>query len=300
MIFKDPLPFLSGALLVLLLAACGEVRKDDPAATNTFAVRGVIRELKPDGHAVIAHEEITNYMAAMTMPFRLRDTNELRGLAPGDAIRFQLHVAAGESWIDGLVKTGRADPAAKSSGAPSADEPISPSTNAPTTLAEYLSGITFTNEQGRVVRWREFEGQAIGLTFFFTRCPLPEYCPRLSKNLAGASAKLTAMPNTPTNWHLLSVTFDPQFDTPAVLRSYAQFYGADSNRWSFLTAAPGDIATFARLFGLNYERDGGTINHDFRTVVIDAAGGVRAVWPIGGDTTDLLVTEMVKAAARNK
>ena len=83
------------------------------------------------------------------------------------------------------------------------------------------------------------------------------------------------------------------------MRSYGKSYGADSNRWSFLTAAPPDIAKFGRLFGLSYEREGGTINHDFRTVVVDAAGHVQAAWPIGGDTTDMLVTEMLKAAGRS-
>ena len=89
-------------------------------------------------------------------------------------------------------------------------------TNAAPRLADLVADMVFTNELNQVVRWLDFEGQAIGLTFLFTRCPVPDYCPRLAKNFAAATRKLRALPDAPTNWHLLALTIDPAFDTPAV------------------------------------------------------------------------------------
>ena len=198
-------------------------------------------------------------------------------------------MAANESWIESVTKSNSGEVGAAVPTAP-------PATPTPARLAEVIADIAFTNELGHTVRWSQFDGQAVGFTFFFTRCPLPEYCPRLMKNFAGASRKLAVLSGGPTNWHLLALTFDPEFDQPPVLRAYANAYGANPNRWNFLVTSPENTARIARLFGLNYVKEGGTINHDFRTVIVDALGRVQADWPIGGDTTDMLVAELVKAA----
>ena len=276
-----------------LLAGC--TKPAEPTAPRAFTVRGTVREVQADERQVIvSHEEIPGYMAAMTMPFRVKSSHDLAGLAGGDRIRFTLHVTADESWIDGIKKLAATTGPAP--GAPAAGSAAAPTPAAPRRLAEVIAGVTFTNELGQTVRWSQFDGQAIGFTFFFTRCPLPEYCPRLAKNFAGASRKLSAMSEAPTNWHLLSLTFDPEFDQPAVLRAYAQAYGADTNRWSFLVTSPEDTVRLAQLFGLNYVREAGTFNHDFRTVILDAPGRLQMIWPVGGDTTDMLVKELLKAA----
>jgi protein SCO1/2 len=283
----------------LVVAGCGErpraVSAPEDAPARVFPVQGVVREVNPPGRvAVIAHEEIPGYMAAMTMPFRARDTNVFAGVRVGDRIAFRLHVAESESWVTDVAVIARAPGAVP----PPPAAPIPPtSTNAgPRRLAEFLADVRFTNELGQPVQWSQFDGRAIGFTFFFTRCPVPEYCPRLTKNFAGAAAKLRGMADAPTNWQLLSITIDPEFDTPAVLRAYAQFHGCDSKQWNFLTAAPADVARLAQLLGLSYRREDGTINHDFRTVVVDARGAIQNLWPVGGDTTDFLVSEIVKAA----
>jgi len=285
------------AITLGALSGCGK------PAPRSFEVNGVVRELKPDGRTVlIAHDEIRGYMPAMTMPLRARSTNELAGIRAGDAIRFRLVVTAEESWIEGVTKIGSNAPASR--GAPERASATAtaqaPATNAPPRLADLLADITFTNQSGQPVSWSQFDGQALALTFLFTRCPLPEYCPRLARNFSGASRKLAAMPDAPANWHLIALTFDPEFDSPAVLRAYGQAYGQDTNRWSLLATSPTNTARVAQLFGLNYVREGGTINHDFRTVIIDAAGDVQAVWPIGGDTTDMLVAELTKAARASR
>jgi protein SCO1/2 len=160
-----------------------------------------------------------------------------------------------------------------------------------------LLGYSFTNELGQSVRLADFRGQALAITFFFTRCPRPEFCPRLSKNFQEASLKLAGMANAPTNWHFLSVTFDPEFDTPAVLKAYGNAYHYDSNHWSFLTGPPDKIEELTRLSQVAFKRQGGTIDHDFRTLVIDAAGSLQMAFPVSGDLTEALVAEVLKAAA---
>lgn len=281
--------------LVGLTTSCGERQKSVPRMKiETYGVQGVIHEIKPDGiTAVVQHEPISNYMEAMTMPFRARATNELAGLQPGDMVTFRLSVTPERSWIDRVRKTGRTNTTA----AGTAPEPPLETPRQSINVIEGLSTFTFTNEFGQAVNFRQYQGQAIGLTFFFTRCPLPEFCPRLSKNFVSATKKLEALPNGPTNWHFFSISFDTVADTPEVLRKYAQFYDYQSNRWTFLTAPPETIREVTRNFGFSYKWEGGTFNHQFVTVVIDANGFTQAAWPIGGDTSDNLVEEIVKAAA---
>jgi protein SCO1/2 len=135
------------------------------------------------------------------------------------------------------------------------------------------------------------------MTFFFSRCPIPDYCPRLMKNFEEASQKLRNTPGTPTNYHFLSVTFDPEFDTPARLKAYAKGYDYDARHWSFLTGPTEKIAELARLSDLKYQREGAFFNHDMRTLIIDGEGRLRMVFPIGGNLSGAIVEEILKAAA---
>jgi protein SCO1/2 len=259
------------------------------AEPRVFAVRGTVRELKPDGRTVIVkHQAIPNYMAAMTMPFHARHTNELAGLKPGDEIAFRLCVTGEESWIDRVMRTGHSPP-------PEPTPPAAP-TNAPgefrlTTIPDFA----LTNEFGQPLSLHGFQGRAVAMTFFFTRCPIPEYCPRLTRNFQGAIERLKALPDGPTNFHFLSISFDP-VDTPALLRSYARQYRYDSNHWSFVTGNNEQILELARGFGVGVTKEGSLYNHNFSTVIFDAAGRLQNMWPIGGDMTDQIVAEINKAA----
>jgi protein SCO1/2 len=274
-----------------LIAVCG-CREATPSIRQ-FDVRGVVVEVRAGAAtAVIRHEAIPGYMAAMTMPFQAKNTNELAGLRPGDEVTFRFLVTKNASWIEQVHRTASAPVPAAAGGL----APPAPVTNAPARLADFVADMVFTNELNQAVRWRDFDGQAIGFTFLFTRCPVPDYCPRLAKNFAAATRKLQARPDAPTNWHLLALTIDPAYDTPAVLGRYAKLHGADPTRWNLLVTSKEDTLRIARLFGLNYEPVAGTIEHDFRTVIVDATGRVQAVWPIGGDTSSQLVEELIRAA----
>jgi len=293
--------FLLLSVLTILCVSCrkhelGSLSSTTNGSTNlqVFVVKGVVNELKPDGRSVVVkHEEIPNYMAAMTMPFRAKQSNELTSLRPGDEITFRFSVTNDESWIDHVRKTGRKFAIGETGAGVATTNAALPGIN----VVEALSTYIFTNEFGRPVRFSDYRGQAIAFTFFFTRCPVPEYCPRLTRNFKGGVSKLSALPNAPTNWHLFSISFDPEVDTPAVLRSYAVTYGYDSNRWSFLTAAPEDIREITARFGFSAQKSAAGFDHNFLTVVLDATGFMQGGWPIGGDTTDNLVREIIDAAS---
>lgn len=275
-------------LLPLLLAAAACQRHAtspaSPAAPAVeYSARGVLRELPATGpRVVVEHDEIPGYMPKMTMPLEVRDSRELRELRVGDTITFQLAVTADSHWIHTLRKAAPAPIPALPAAAPAVAVPTQ-------------TELTFTNELGRAVTLEQFRGKALAITFIFTRCPIPDYCPRLSQNFAAALPQLAADRTLPTNWHFLSITIDPEFDTPAVLRAYGQRHAYDPAHWSFLTGARGQISDFAASFGLTLQRNGAQIDHNFRTVIVDPAGEVQMIFPISGNLTSALVTEMRKA-----
>src|SRR5215469_16220975 len=217
------------------------------AATRSFGARGVILEIKTNSaQVVIRHEAIASYMDAMTMPFHVKNPADLSGLKRGDQVTFQLHVTDDASWVDHLQKIGTVS-LEENKTPPQPAAPSAP--GAENRLLDYK----FTNELGQAVSFNDFRGQALAITFFYTRCPLPDFCPRLSKNFQMASEKLEKMSSAPANWHFISVSFDPQFDTPPLLKSYGQGYGYDPAHWSFFTGPQDKIAELARREGVNYE-----------------------------------------------
>ena len=331
-VMKRALVLLLG-LICWRLVACRGSRAADaslPLSSRTniqsFQATGIVKDIKPDRKSiVIQHDTISNYMEAMTMPFKVKDTNQLSGLHRGDKISFRLLVKEDQSWIDHITQTtpqttnkpaglslspnpesfrGKAeragekgDGATERQNAAGLPTPKAFGASASAPNRHPLMNYHFTNEFGQPVALASFAGQALGITFFFTRCPIPEYCPRLSRNFEEASKKLLALSNAPTNWHFLSVSIDPQMDTPAVLRGYAQRYHYNSNHWSFLTGPVDKVRELAEQSGVTYEPENGLFNHNFRTLIIDAAGRMQTSFPIGGNLSDALVTEILKAAA---
>ncbi len=285
---------LGCGLLACVRGAAVESRQPAQPGTNlqTFLAQGVVEELAADrGRVVIAHDAITNYMEAMTMPFKVKEPAELAGLQTGDRIRFRLQVTDTESWVEGVSKIGSAPvEAGKPARAAAAGAP-------PARPRHPLLDYPFTNELGQAVRLSDFRGEALAITFFFTRCPIPDYCPRLSKNFEEASQKLSAMLGGPTNYHFLSVTFDPEHDTPAVLKAYGERYQYDPKHWSFLTGPKEKIGELASRSDVKFQPADGFISHNFRTLIIDATGHLQMVFPTGGNLSDAIVGEILKAAA---
>ena len=140
---------------------------------------------------------------------------------------------------------------------------------------DLLPDYALTTEDGKQIHFSDFRGKALAFTFFFTRCPLPDYCPRMNNNFEETRKILLTDTNAPTNWQFLSISFDPEFDTPAVLSNYANVYrGDDANRWLFAAAATNVLADVAQRLDLMVMRQGNNISHNLRTVVLDPQGRI--------------------------
>ncbi len=273
-------------------SAPGAPAEADIPALRSFPVKGVVRQVVPETQTLlVAHQSIPGFMEAMTMPFRVSQSAFPADLHVGDRISFQLHVTEQQSWIDHISREG------PGSGEEPAHGPDGPVRALLPKARHPLLDCRFTNELGHVVTLADFRGQALAITFFFTRCPIPDFCPRLSRNFEEASQRLLALPDGPTNWHFLSFSFDPAYDTQATLKAYAERYHYDPRHWSFLTGAPDKIAQLAAQADVKFQPDNGFFNHNFRTLIIDASGRLQTSFPIGGNLSDAIVSEVLKAAA---
>jgi protein SCO1/2 len=259
-----------------------------------FQVKGVVMAVKPEEKTVrIRHEEIPGYMEAMTMPFEVKDTNELAGLGEGDTVTFRMMVTETDGWIDQIKKldvpTVNTLPANSGIRIVRDVEPLE--------VGDLLPEYTFTNQLGQAVSLSQFRGKALAFTFIFTRCPFPTFCPLMSNNFRAIRDALKNHPNAPTNWHLLTISFDPDFDTPEVMKRYAASYDADPANWSFVTGTLIDITALSEQVGLQFWREpSGNINHNLRTVVVDAQGRLQKIYPENKWTTAELTEELIRAA----
>jgi len=274
-------------LLALTASAQTETQK-------VFQVQGVVVGLEPAEKTVqVKHQAIPDYMPAMTMPFEVKDTNELAGLQTNDLISFRLVDAGTNGWIEQIRKL--ASGATNASPAPGGLRRVRDVE--PLSEGEFLPEYRFTNQFGKVFSTRDFKGRALAITFLFTRCPFPTFCPLMANDFAAAQQKLLSTANAPTNWHLLTITFDPEFDTPAVLRQYAEERHYNPQYWTFATGALIDITAIGEQFGLAFWRDENkSISHNLRTVVIDASGRVQKSFLGNQWTPEELVAELEQAA----
>ena len=285
---------LFALLSALGMAGCQNHESSGPAtirsSVTNYEGRGVVVRLEPDGrNLVIRHEEITNYMGAMTMPFLVRDTSLLAGIQPGNLVGFRLNISASEGWIDRLriLQTN----------APQPNRPTLRAVREVNPLAEgdFLPEYNFTNELGRAINLQDYRGGVTAFTFFFTSCPYPMFCPKMCANFQAAQDLLLHDPDAPKQWHLCTISFDPETDSPIVLQSYARRYNYDASHWSFLTGLLIDITAIGEQFGLNFWRESGSISHNLRTVVLDPQGRVFKIFPSNEWTPQMLADAMKQA-----
>jgi len=217
------------------------------------------------------------------MDFSARDTNALARLAPGDEITFTLVVTKDDDWIENIQRVGKSSV----TGPPGwhiAEPELA--------VGDLLPDAEFTSENGRQIHFTDFRGSAVAFTFFFTSCPLPEYCPRMNKNFFETRKILLADTNAPTNWQLLSISFDPALDQPAVLASYAGIYhGTNAGRWLFAVASTNTLAALAPKLDFRFWRENGALSHNLRTVVLDGGGKISRQF----DGNDWTAAELAKA-----
>lgn len=270
---------------------------DSEEVPQEFEVRGVVRKINADrAQLVVKHEEIPGYMAAMTMPFDVRPTNEMSKVKPGDRIAFRMLVTTNDGWIDRIRVIGQDTNAAPD------PQPVRFVSAAKALVAgDLLPDYTLTNEMGKTIRLSDFRGKALALTFIFTRCPYPDFCPRITDHFSRALKKLNATPGATTNFHLLSVSFDPQHDTPELLMAYAERYAYDPRKWNLATGAWDQLEPLTAHFGLIFGRDvpPEKMEHNLRTVVIRPDGKVHAILNSNEWEVDELIAE-IEAAAKTR
>ena len=279
-------PFLP-LFVASLLAGCHRPPAPKPREAervSTFAAAGVVRKVDAERRkAVIAHETIAGFMEAMTMEFDVASGEPLADLRAGDAVAFRLSVNETRSWIDQVRKTGRASEVATF---PQGGESLA--------AGDLLPDGALMDQRGVAFHLADFKGRALAITFIFTRCPLPDFCPLMNRNFAEVRRELSS-DAAHSNWHLLSISFDPEYDTPARLAEYAKPYEIENGHWSFATGATEDIQKLGDAFGLTVARNGAQIDHTLRTVVIDATGRVQKIFIGNGWSASELTDEMRRA-----
>jgi protein SCO1/2 len=267
----------------------------DPAASDTstksYLVTGVVEKIAPDRQtATIHNRDIPGYMDEMTMDFTVQNTNELNGIIPGDEITFTLIVGKNEAWIQSVHWTGKTVPVNPSSVQTMPDEELKGGDRLP-------DGV-LTAEDGQEIHFSDFRGKALAFTFFYTRCPLPNYCPLMNRNFAAARDLISSASGAPTNWEFLSISFDPQEDTPEVLTTFGGFYRhGNPGHWLFASAPKNTLAALAPALDLMVVPQGNTISHNLRTVVLDPQGRIYRQFD-GNQWTPEELAKAILTAAR--
>jgi protein SCO1/2 len=226
----------------------------------------------------VAHEDIKGYMEGMVMPFTLKDDWPLEVLHSGDQITATLVVDGSSSWLEDVVIT---------------QESANPSdTKAGDGLVEAKPGdevpnYSLTNQDGKTLRIGNYRGKALVLTFIYTRCPQPDQCTLMSNNFAAIDQELQKQPELYQRTHLLSISFDPDYDTPKVLRSYGaahtgRYSDETFEHWEFATGTRDEVKGLGQFFGLRYFHDTESgqeqVIHSLRTAVIRQDGKIFKVY----------------------
>lgn len=274
-ISRTPAVLLLFALV--FFAACHR-----PNAQRRYPMTGEIIAIDRSAHQLIVrNDDIPNFMKAMTMPFTVKDPAALDHSQIGQRIKATLIVTDTESWLEDIHVTAQAPAEAQ----PRSELQI-PAEGSP------VPDFAFTNQDGKRVHLAQYKGKVLLLTFIYTRCPMPDFCPRMMNNFRDIEKSLKQDPAAYGRTHLLSVTFDPDFDTPTVLRHYAlsttSLPAADLfSHWEFLAPRPQDLDAIGHFFALSVwkedaGKDKGQITHSLSTAIIDSNGKLYR-WYHGND-----------------
>ena len=263
-------------LIIVLLLSCFVVlvagcRPRPSANQKRYPINGkVIAINKTDRTATIEHKDIVGYMPAMTMPFKIKNDADLEMMKPGDQVTGSLVVNDTSSWVEiATIAEGTAplSPTAEILGEPKPGDEV--------------PDFGLTNQDGKRIHLAQYRGKALALTFVYTRCPQPDQCTLMSTNFAAVDKELQKEPDVYAKTHLLTISFDPDYDTPKVLRSYgASHTGRYSDEtfqhWEFATGTKDEVKGVAQFFGLRYFQDTESgdeqVIHSLRTAVIAPDG----------------------------
>jgi protein SCO1 len=278
----------STILLLCLLCFVSACRK--PGNEKRYDLKGKVVAVEPDKHLVtISHEEIRGYMPSMTMPFTLPDDYYLQNLAVGDEVTATLVIDGSHSWLESVAITRESADPSSTTGINEAKE------------GDEIPDYQLQNQDGKAIRLHSYRGKALLLTFIYTRCPLPEYCTLMSNNFAKIDHELEKNPDAYQKTHLLSISIDPEYDSPKVLRSYGaahteRYQDETFAHWEFATGTKDQIKGVAQFFGLRYFADNDQIVHGLRTVIVKPDGKIAKVYRGNDWKPEEVMAELQKAA----
>ena len=261
--------------MVLLACALNFACRSTTTRELRYQLVGRIVAIDPiQQQIMVSHSEIAGYMPAMTMPFKLKNANILQGLSKGDEISATLVVARNQSWLEDVSvarkATGQSDPRDVEIVALPHEGDVVPN-------------FTLVNQDGKKITLNRYRGKTLLITFIYTRCPLPDYCPLLSSNFAEVDKALQKDPRLYARTHLLSVSFDSEHDTPAVLRSYGAAYterysDEKFDHWEFASGSAEDMKAISKFFGLQYAKSSDQFAHSMITAIVSPDGKIVKIY----------------------
>ncbi|MGA3087962.1 MAG: SCO family protein [Terriglobales bacterium] len=259
--------FIPVVCLGILLSGC-------QSKTKHFDLKGQVLDKKPATNEItVNHEDIPGFMSAMTMSYSVKDKTGFQQVEPGDVIAADVITAknGNEYWLENIRITDA-----------SGRKTIKPATVHRLDIGERVPDLSLVNQDGKSFRLDDFKGKAVLITFIYTRCPMPTFCPRLSNQFAKIQNDLAKTPVDFAKTHLVTISFDPKYDTPPVLRKYGLAYldndPAGFSHWDFASAKEGDLRKIADAFGLEYFEEDNQIAHSMVIVLMSPEGTVAKYW----------------------
>ncbi len=295
--------FVSALLSSIALAGCHSGQKPGThlSASQNFKVyklRGkVVSTDAAKGEVTLNHEAIPGFMEAMTMPYKLKDASILSELHPGDVITADVLVSQdpdADVLLDHIVVVAQAKPDYKPAVFYHVPAP-----------GDAVPDFKLRNQDGWPIHLGQFKGKSLLVTFIYTRCPLPDFCPRVTRNFAVVDRQIEASPQLRGKTHLVCVSFDPEHDTPERLRAYgATYIGSDAKDafadWDFAVPDKAVLLEMAKFFdvGITNAEDG-SITHTLSTTLIGPDGKVVRFYPGNEWTVEDVLTDLKKVSGSN-
>ena len=278
----DGLRIFGLCAVVLFFNGCSRIESPAASDETVYPMRGVVREVRQDdASVVIEHEDVPGFMPAMTMPFNVRDEALFDQLKDGEAIAFELVVKGTSSWIRQIAATDASTLvlAPKRASAEGASPNAAQLKSMRLSEGDLMPDFRLLDQLGHEITPQTFTGHDLVVTFIFTRCPLPDFCPRMSSHFAELEKSVLEDPKLRSQVKLLSISIDPEFDTPNVLKEYAAHYShSDGELWRFAAGTQAQTDRLTQAFSVHTESSGGTINHGLCTAWIGSDGIVHQIW----------------------
>lgn len=287
-------------ITISIFAACKSAETStNSSAVERYPLKGTVISVdKAAKTASIKHEDIPGLMPPMTMDFHIKEDWVWEDLLPGSEIRAELVVdkqAKDPYWLEKIGILAASIPGQEN---PPVNDNFAQ-------IGNPVPDFTLTNQDGKKISIKDFKGKPLAITFIYSKCPLPEYCIKMSTNFSDLGNQLMADPAQKDKYRLLSISFDPANDTPEKLRSYGLGYlgkGAkpDFSVWQLAVGKDEEVRKIADFFGLRYEidpNDKANFNHSLRTAVIGPDGTVRKILAGNAWTPAELLRELEASTA---